>query len=261
MLRLGLDHDSLARMKPDIITLSCTAYGHTGPWRAYGARARTVDAVCGLSFLTGYEDELSALAATTWIILVGSMSPMPSCWRCTVAARQARARASISACMRPGSPVSRQRSWRQQRGITRPRLGTAHVWKAPHNVYRCQGDDRWIAITVSTDDQWQRLRALMGEPPWATGAEIRHGTGVGAPGELDEQIGQWTTMHDNEALTHLLQAHGVPAGAVLTARDLVANAHLASAGILSCSPTRMRPAAVPGSMPGGLSASGTSRKP
>ena len=41
------------------------------------------------------------------------------------------------------------------------------MWKAPHNVYRCQGDDRWIAITVSTDDEWQRLRAVMGEPSWA----------------------------------------------------------------------------------------------
>ena len=59
MQRLGLDHDSLAKIKPDIITLSCTAYGHTGPWRAYGARARTVDAVCGLSSLTGYEGESS----------------------------------------------------------------------------------------------------------------------------------------------------------------------------------------------------------
>jgi benzylsuccinate CoA-transferase BbsF subunit len=118
-----------------------------------------------------------------------------------------------------------------QRGITRPRLGTAHAWKAPHNVYRCQGDDRWIAITVSTDDQWQRLRALMGEPPWAL--EPRFDTVLGRwehRGELDEQIGQWTITYDNEALTHLLQAHGVPAGAVLTARDLVANAHLRERG-------------------------------
>ena len=70
--------------------------------------------------------KLSAPAATTWIIPAGSMSPTPCCWRCTVAARQGKAHASISACMRPGSPVSHQRSWRYN-GITRPRLGTAHV--------------------------------------------------------------------------------------------------------------------------------------
>src|SRR5207244_11179371 len=54
MRRLGLDHDSLAAVKPDIITLSCTAYGHTGPWRPYGARDRTVDPDVGLFYLAGY---------------------------------------------------------------------------------------------------------------------------------------------------------------------------------------------------------------
>jgi benzylsuccinate CoA-transferase BbsF subunit len=72
---------------------------------------------------------------------------------------------------------------------------------------------------------------VMGDPAWAM--EPRFDT---VPGrwqhrrELDEQIGQWTATHDNEALTHLLQAHGVPAGAVLTARDLVANSHLRERG-------------------------------
>ncbi|MCI0846832.1 MAG: CoA transferase, partial [Chloroflexi bacterium] len=41
MRRLGFDHESLVQVNPSIITLSCTAYGHTGPWRAAGSRART----------------------------------------------------------------------------------------------------------------------------------------------------------------------------------------------------------------------------
>jgi formyl-CoA transferase len=48
--------------------------------------------------------------------------------------------------------------------------------------------------------------------------------------ELDKQLGQWTVGHDNDSLTRLLQAHGVPAGAVLTARDLVLNPHLRERG-------------------------------
>jgi benzylsuccinate CoA-transferase BbsF subunit len=114
-----------------------------------------------------------------------------------------------------------------QRGISQPRLGTAHLWKAPHNVYRCQAADRWIAITVSSDDEWQRLRAAMGQPSWAM--DTRFDT---VPGrwqhrhELDERLDQWTSTYDNVALMHLLQAHQVAAGAVLTARDLVIDAHL-----------------------------------
>ena len=74
MQRLGLDHDSLARVQPDIITLSCTAYGHTGPWRAYGARARTVDAVCGLSALTGYEGGPALRASSNYMDHSGGLN-------------------------------------------------------------------------------------------------------------------------------------------------------------------------------------------
>jgi len=114
-----------------------------------------------------------------------------------------------------------------QRGISRPRLGTAHLWKVPYNVYPCQGDDRWIAITVSTDEEWRRLREAMGDPAWA--ADSRFNTALGRQKhrhELDELLGQWTAAQDNQALTHLLQERGVPAGAVLTARDLVSDPHL-----------------------------------
>ena len=74
MQRLGLDHDSLTQVKPDIITLSCTAYGHTGPWRAYGARARTVDAVCGLSSLTGYEGGPALRASSNYMDHSGGLN-------------------------------------------------------------------------------------------------------------------------------------------------------------------------------------------
>jgi benzylsuccinate CoA-transferase BbsF subunit len=232
MLRLGLDHDSLTKIKPDIITLSCTAYGHTGPWRAYGARARTVDAVCGLSYLTGYEGGESIRASSNYMDHTGGLNVAYALLLALHRRRKTGKGARIDLSMyETGVSCIAPAILETQRGITRPRLGTAHAWKAPHNVYRCQGDDRWVVITVSSDDEWQRLKTAMGNPPWAM--QPRFDT---VPGrwqhrrELDECLGQWTAAHDNEALTHLLQAHGVPAGGVLTARDLVANAHLRERG-------------------------------
>jgi benzylsuccinate CoA-transferase BbsF subunit len=114
-----------------------------------------------------------------------------------------------------------------QRGIARPRLGTAHLWQAPHNVYPCQGADRWMTMAVATDDDWQRLCTAMGTPAWAT--DRRFDTVLGRwqhRQEIDTHLRQWTATHNNQELMHLLQAHGVPAGAVMTARDLVANPHL-----------------------------------
>jgi benzylsuccinate CoA-transferase BbsF subunit len=120
-----------------------------------------------------------------------------------------------------------------QRGITRPRLGTAHLWQAPHNVYPCQGADRWIAIAVASDDQWRALCHVMGEPAWAM--EPRFATIQGRwqhRHDLDAHLSQWTATHDAQALMHLLQAHEVPAGTVHTARDLVADPHLRERGYL-----------------------------
>ena len=67
MQRFGFDHDSLSAINPRIITLSSTAYGYTGPWRRAGSRARTVDAACGLSYLTGYEGGPSMRASPNYM--------------------------------------------------------------------------------------------------------------------------------------------------------------------------------------------------
>jgi len=133
-----------------------------------------------------------------------------------------------------------------QRGIPRPRLGTAHLWQAPHNVYPCQGADRWIAITVASDDQWRALCSVMGEPAWAT--ETRFATVLGRwqhRHDLDAHLGQWTATHDAQGLMHLLQAHGVPAGTVHTARDLVADPHLRERGYLEVFTNANAPAVGP----------------
>jgi benzylsuccinate CoA-transferase BbsF subunit len=228
MRRLGLDHDSLAAVKPDIITLSCTAYGHTGPWRAYGARARTVDAACGLSSLTGYEGSTALRASSNYMDHTGGLNIAYALLLALYHRRKTGQGMRLDLSMyETGVSCIGPALLEAQSGITRPRLGTAHWWQAPHNVYPCQGTDRWITLSVSTDHEWQCLKEAMGEPAWAM--EPRFDTGLGRwqhRQELDEHLRQWTTTSDNRALMHLLQAHGVPAGAVFTAQDLVADPHL-----------------------------------
>jgi len=232
MRRLGLDHDSLVKVKPDIITLSCTAYGHTGPWRAYGARARTVDAVCGLSALTGYEGGPAVRASSNYMDHTGGLNVAYALLLALYNRRKTGQGMRIDLSMyETGVSCIAPAVLEAQRGITRPRLGTAHLWKAPHNVYPCQGTDRWITLSVTSDDEWRRLKTAMDEPAWA--AEARFDTVIGRwthRCELDAQLAQWTATQDAHTLMRLLQSHGVPAGAVYTARDLVADAHLHERG-------------------------------
>jgi benzylsuccinate CoA-transferase BbsF subunit len=228
MSRLGFDHDSLARVNPRIITLSSTAYGHTGPWRRAGSRARTVDAACGMSFLTGYEGGPSLRASNNYMDhSTGNnvaYALLLALYRRNRTGQGMRIDLSMQetgvSCIGPAILEA-------QRGIARPRLGCAHLWKSPHNVYPCAGHDRWIAIAVATDRHWIALKETMGRPAWAE--EARFDT---VPGRwqhrhaLDGQLAHWTATQDDKALTALLQARGIPAGSALTAADLVEDAHL-----------------------------------
>jgi crotonobetainyl-CoA:carnitine CoA-transferase CaiB-like acyl-CoA transferase len=91
---------------------------------------------------------------------------------------------------------------------------------APHNTYRCAGDDRWLAIAVTNDAEWQALVRAMDEPAWA--ADARFATNAGRlthQDELDAQISAWTAPHDDLVLMTLLQAAGVRAAACQRASD------------------------------------------
>ena len=228
MRRLGFDHESLAQVNPRIITLSSTAYGHTGPWSKAGSRARTVDSVCGMSYLTGFEGGPSMRASNNY--MDHSTGNNVACALLLALYRRKRTgkgmRIDLSmqetgvACIAPAILEA-------QRGIKRPRLGCAHLWKAPHNVYPCAGRDRWIAIAVSDDAEWAGLKQVMGAPAWAQDA--RYGSAHSRSQnrhELDRNVAEWTATQDDKELARLLQAHGVCAGAVLTAADLVDDPHL-----------------------------------
>jgi benzylsuccinate CoA-transferase BbsF subunit len=229
MQRLGFDHESLVEINPRIITLSSTAFGHTGPWRRAGSRARTVDSVCGMSYLTGFEGGPSLRASNNYMDhSTGNnvaYALLLALYRRNRTGKGARIDLSMQetgvSCIGPAILEA-------QRGIKRPRLGCAHLWKAPHNVYPCAGTDRWIAIAVSNDDEWAALKQAMGAPAWAQ--DPRYDSVQGRwqhRHELDRHLAGWTATEDDKALTRLLQAHGVCAGAVLTAADLVEDIHLA----------------------------------
>jgi crotonobetainyl-CoA:carnitine CoA-transferase CaiB-like acyl-CoA transferase len=91
-----------------------------------------------------------------------------------------------------------------------------HAWEpaiAPHNTYRCLGEDRWIAIAVRNDAEWRAMAQAMGEPAWA--ADERWATNAArleGQDELDALIGSWTCAREDYAVMHTLQAAGVPAG-------------------------------------------------
>lgn len=228
MQRLGFDHESLIKINPQIITLSSTAYGYSGPWRRAGSRARTVDAACGMSYLTGYEGGPSQRASNNYMDHSVGDNVAYALLLALYHRRKTGEGSRVDLTMQEtGVSAIGPAILEAQVGIDRPRLGCGHWWKSPHNVYPGRGHDRWIAIAVSSDSEWQGLKDAMGSPPWAE--DVRFDTVAGRTKnrhEIDECLSRWTTDQDNQELMEHLQGHGVPAGAVLTAEDLAANTHL-----------------------------------
>ena len=100
---------------------------------------------------------------------------------------------------------------------------------APQGVYPCAGEDRWVALAVTTDDEWRSLRAVLGNPSW-TGEEAlasREGRRR-LHDRIDEGIATWTAGLDADHAASLLVEAGLPAATVMAPRDIASNPQLRS---------------------------------
>jgi benzylsuccinate CoA-transferase BbsF subunit len=104
--------------------------------------------------------------------------------------------------------------------------GNLHRVLAPHGIYPCTGDDRWIAIACGSDEEWSALAHAAGHEEWLEQDAYRTAAGRrAARAELDAAIGAWTAPEDDAALTQLLQEAGVAAFPVMGVFDMLADSH------------------------------------
>jgi crotonobetainyl-CoA:carnitine CoA-transferase CaiB-like acyl-CoA transferase len=243
MPNLGLDHDALAALRPDVISVRMTGFGLTGPARDHVSYGPTLQALAGYTlrmaepggapagFGYSYADlaagNLTALAvlAALWqrrrtgrgqCVDLSQLEVVASLVGPELLACAAGARAPA-----PAGNASQE--------------GPA----APHGVYPCAGDDRWLAITVFDDQEWRRFAAALGDPPWTRDPRFARGADrVAHAAEIDAHVAAWTRTQDADAAMALLQRAGVAAGRVADARDLCArDPQLAARGYFVDVPT------------------------
>ena len=229
MANWGLDYDSLRQVKPDIIMLSMSAMGQTGPWRDYAGFGPTVQAFSGITHLTSfpgkppigvgysYADHIAGLFAS--LSLLGALEHRRKTGEGQhIDISQMEAMTSLL-----GDAVLDY----TMNGNEAVPVGNGSSVAAPHNVYRCRGDDRWCTIAVFTDEEWQGFKRALGNPSWAE--DERFATSAGRlenNQELDGLVAEWTARHTAEEAMSLLQGQGVAAGVVQSAEDLAKNPQL-----------------------------------
>ena len=108
------------------------------------------------------------------------------------------------------------------------RDGNRCPYAASHGAYPCQGDDRWCAIGVFSDEEWNALCQVMGNPEWTK--EANFATFLARKqneDELNKRLGEWTRNFTAEEVMEELQAAGVPAGVVKNAANIQDDPQLA----------------------------------
>jgi crotonobetainyl-CoA:carnitine CoA-transferase CaiB-like acyl-CoA transferase len=230
MAKWGLDADSLRRSKPELIVASGCLFGQTGPQRSYPGFGGQGSAIAGFNHLTGWPDREPHGPYAT---ITDSLSPRYVAVAVAAALYHRRRTGEGSSIdlsqIESGVYSLSELIVRQSAlGHSVTRAGNHSEHMAPHAVYPCAGDDRWIAIAVEDDSQWRALVHEMGDPDGL--AELSEHERLADPDVLDVRVAEWTRDQDAALLAERLQAAGVPAGPVQSFQDLLDDPQLAHRG-------------------------------
>ncbi|MCK9517965.1 MAG: CoA transferase [Dehalococcoidia bacterium] len=242
MEKLGLTYEVLRERKPDLVMVSMAGFGKTGDERDHVGFGPIIEQMAGMASLAGYGDDgipyktgisygdpIAGIAAVGAIVLglikrrkTGEGTFVDLAQRETMAALIGEA--FVAASLRGEEPV--------HRGNRSPRY-------APQGVYRTQGQDQWIAISVRTDEEWRALTGVIGASELAP---LTYEERQAKHDDLDARLEAWTSAQDPQVAMERLQAAGVPAGRVLDTKEIHDDPHLAARGFWVRLPhPKMRP--------------------
>lgn len=241
MERWGLTYERLQELRRDVIYARMSGYGHSGPHASYRSYGPVVQAVSGLSFISGlpgrepsgwglsYMDNQAAFYNSA-AILMAIRHRMRTGEGTEIDVSAVETGISLLGPVLLDVTVN----GRVTRGPDYPTGNRLeHPPAAPHGVYPASGEDRWVAIAVFSDEEWSRFADAIGRPAWT--ADERFASQQSRwenQDALDEAIANWTSQRDRHEVTKLLQDAGVRAGAVQNAQDLnEADPQLAHRGV------------------------------
>jgi crotonobetainyl-CoA:carnitine CoA-transferase CaiB-like acyl-CoA transferase len=227
----GLHYEELRKIRPGLVMLSNTGYGATGPWSGFPSQGTTLEATMGISAFTGYRGDMPWKAGQSYPDFLACWTGLTAIFAALHALRRTGEGQWIDLSMyQVGAALVPQALLQFQVDGTQPeRIGNEHLLHVPSNAYPAAGEDRWVALTVETDEQWKALCGAMARPDLAqtfAGREAR----IAQREVIDAAVGEWLGRQDPHAVMHALQGLGIACGPVLNNRDLLLDPHLAERG-------------------------------
>lgn len=223
MEKRGLGWEELKKVNPDIIMLRVSLNGQTGPRARQPGFGGAFQSQVGFTELIGWperEPVLIPIAFTDqvvpWYVAIIALAALEYRDRTgkglyvDIGQYESGLNFLIPAAL---DYTVNGRIW--------TRAGNRLPYACPHGVYRCQGDDRWVAIAVFSDSQWRAFTKTIGQLPWTTSPKFS--TFLERKqneDEMDRLIEMWTVNYTAEDVMRMMQNSGVPAGVVESNKDL-----------------------------------------
>ena len=247
--RWGIDFPELRRLRPDIILMWQTGLGGIGPYYTYKSYGILVQHMGGVSLMSGDEGEPPATINTSYSDYhTGVFQPvaiMGALLRRSLTGQPATMESSIfkSGAVTAGPSLLDY----QSNGRLPRRIGNRDPNAAPHGVYQCLGQDRWCAIAVKTDMQWEAFCNVIGNPEWCRDQEfVSLESRLTNQDRLDQLVSDWASTQEAEDTMIRMQEAGVPASIVSQGKDLYESEHLKARAFYRSTPfylaERERPA-------------------
>jgi len=226
--RMGLPYDTMRSIRPDIIYVSMSGFGHTGRDRRHVTLGPTAQAITGLTYMVGLPGRRPAGWSFSYLDHMGGYLGAFGVL-CAIRHRRRTGEGQhidVSQ-IEPGIPLTgaavldRAVNGRRYRRDDTP-SGNRSLTPpaAPHGAYRCRGNDAWVTIAVCDEAQWRRLCQAMEDPPWAQREALAtHESRLANRDSLDREIQAWTRELDRYDVMRRLQDAGVPCGVVQDVRD------------------------------------------
>jgi crotonobetainyl-CoA:carnitine CoA-transferase CaiB-like acyl-CoA transferase len=221
--QLGLDFASVRALRKDVVMVRMPGFGLDGPWRDNPAFAYIIEDASGLSWLTGYSDRNPYEPYS-----VGDANAGVHALNALLLALEHRRRTGegvlVEAAMVDAAlnVAAEQVIEHSAYGSVLQRAGNHGPTAAPQNLYLTADVDEfdrtdcWVAIAVTSDEQWEGLRTAIGSPDWAMAAELAVDAGRRAHHDLiDDQLAAWCLPRTGDAIVETLWTAGVPVAKVM----------------------------------------------
>lgn len=231
MGNFGLDYKALSSANPALIMVSSSGFGATGPYRDFKSNGAATEANVGWDAFSGYPGEqplqMGGMAADAICGLYMAANALVALIHRD---RTGQGQAIDGSMFESGIRyIAEEIALASVAGETAERLGNRHPDMAPHGVFRCAGEDQWVAISVRDDDEYRLLCGIAPEVAALRDPRFRTLDGrLGNVEELERHVTAWTRPIEGREVVQRLQAAGIPAMQCLDTAGLLADPHIAA---------------------------------